>query len=97
MGALGDPVPADAWGLLGDAANAAGGPQPTALLAELKAAVEAGRAGESVAVVALLVGDHQPGLIDAATAAQAVQSLVRLNLADAARRLAYETAVTAGL
>ncbi len=95
--ALGDPPPAEAWALLGDASASASGPEPTALLAELNAAADGGRTGEAVAVIALLFGDRQPGLVSATTAAQAVRALIRLKLGDAARRLAFETAVTGGL
>ncbi|MDX2101992.1 MAG: hypothetical protein SF002_05590 [Alphaproteobacteria bacterium] len=97
MQALGDEVPAAAWVALVDAASPTA-PAPAALsIAQLRGAAGTNRVGEAVALALVSAGTTPPGEITPLLAGELVNALRAVGLEEAARALAVEIAVLAGL
>jgi len=96
--ALGIPVPGALWSDVVDAdRTAAGLLPPGAIRALLSDATAAGRVGETVALSLIMLGEEGASRVNFAAAEQVIAALSGIGQKDAARQIALEAAVAAGL
>jgi hypothetical protein len=96
--ALGDPVPGTVWrGLIGVTEPVAAKGAGMAVARALDDAIDAGRVGEAVSLLVIMLGTDPLETFSASVLIDAVEALYSLGLEGDARRLAFEVALASGL